>query len=129
MGSTETERTLGEVFDSVTEDYDVVRQGYPAVLIDAAILRGGLTSGSRVLEVGCGTGKLTESLAARHVVDRLEPAGDAERQCRPERIADREPEERSRVARRISITPTHSSDGDHVSCVPLSHSQNLPGEA
>ena len=44
MASAETERPLGEVFDSVAEDYDVVRQGYPAVLVDAAILRGGLAS-------------------------------------------------------------------------------------
>ena len=65
MGSGETERPLGEVFDSVAENYDLVRRGYPPVLVEAAILRGGLVSGSRLLEVGCGTGKLTELLAAR----------------------------------------------------------------
>ena len=74
MGSAETERPLGEVFDSVAEDYDLVRQGYPAVLVDAAIARGSLVDGSRVLEVGCGTGKLTESLAARQLnVDAVDP--------------------------------------------------------
>ena len=74
MGSAETERPLGEVFDSVAEDYDLVRQGYPAVLVDAAVARGRLVDGSRVLEVGCGTGKLTEVLAARHLnVDAVDP--------------------------------------------------------
>ena len=56
MASAETEGPLGEVFDSFAEDYDRARRAYPAVLVDAAILRGGLASGSRVLEVGCGTG-------------------------------------------------------------------------
>jgi SAM-dependent methyltransferase len=59
------ERRSGELFDDIAEAYDEVRRGYPDVLVDAALERGGLMAGSRVVEVGCGTGKLTEALAAR----------------------------------------------------------------
>lgn len=42
--------------------------------MDAALERGGLRAGSRVLEVGCGTGKLTELLAARGLrVEAVDP--------------------------------------------------------
>jgi SAM-dependent methyltransferase len=54
--------------------YDEVRPSYPASLVDTAMERGALVAGSRVLEVGSGTGKLTELLAARGLdVDALEP--------------------------------------------------------
>jgi SAM-dependent methyltransferase len=58
-------RSYGAVFDHVAEDYDRFRSGYPDALVDRALERGGLTAGARVLEVGCGTGKLTELLVAR----------------------------------------------------------------
>lgn len=64
----------GEVFDSVAQAYDDVRRGYPAALVDAALTRGALRAGARVVEVGCGTGKLTESLVARGLrVDAVDP--------------------------------------------------------
>ena len=67
-------REFGQAFDEVAVAYDEVRPGYPAVLVDAAIERGGLARGARVLEVGCGTGKLTELLAARGLqVDAVDP--------------------------------------------------------
>src|SRR5262249_33479076 len=44
------------------------RETYPDALVDAACHRGRLTSGSRVLEIGCGTGQLTRALAERGLV-------------------------------------------------------------
>ena len=74
MPSAEPTPRPGEVFDSVAQDYDDVRRGYPDTLVDAALARGALNEESRVVEVGCGTGKLTELLAARGVrVDAVDP--------------------------------------------------------
>jgi SAM-dependent methyltransferase len=70
-------RQFGRVFDGVAEEYDAVRRGYPPALVDRAIERGGLTTGSRVVEVGSGTGKLTETLVERGlVVDAVEPGAN-----------------------------------------------------
>ena len=67
-------RSFGQVFDDVAEQYDAARPGYPAELVDAALERGGLRAGDEVVEVGCGTGKLTELLAARGLrVDAVDP--------------------------------------------------------
>ena len=74
MAGSETDRRPGEVFDSVAEDYDDARRGYPDSLVDAAVEYGRLAAGSSVVEVGCGTGKLTELLAARGLhVDAVDP--------------------------------------------------------
>ncbi len=54
-------RTL---FDGVAELYDDSRLGYPADIVDFVIATAGVGAGSNVLEVGCGTGQLTESLAS-----------------------------------------------------------------
>ena len=68
------QRIPGQGFDDVAELYDAIRPGYPQPLVDAAVRRGGLSSGSRVLEIGSGTGILTELLVGRDlVVDAVEP--------------------------------------------------------
>jgi len=67
-------RRYAQVFDRVAADYDAYRPGYPDAIIDVALRRGGLEAGARVLEVGCGTGKLTELLVARGLeVDAVDP--------------------------------------------------------
>jgi SAM-dependent methyltransferase len=67
-------RELGRVFDDVAVEYDAVRPGYPAGLVDVALEAGALDGGSAVLEIGCGTGKLTERLVARGLrVHAVEP--------------------------------------------------------
>ena len=67
-------RRLGSVFDLAAEAYDAARSSYPLSLVDLAIERGNLAAGSRVLEIGCGTGKLTELLVERGLrVEAVDP--------------------------------------------------------
>jgi ubiquinone/menaquinone biosynthesis C-methylase UbiE len=53
-------RTL---FDSVAQLYQASRLGYPSDIVEFAVATAAVGAGSEVLEVGCGTGQLTESLA------------------------------------------------------------------
>jgi SAM-dependent methyltransferase len=70
-------RRFGRVFDDVAEAYDAVRRGYPGTLVDRALARGALSAGSRVVEIGSGTGKLTEALVERGlVIDAVEPGAN-----------------------------------------------------
>lgn len=55
---------LGRVFDEVPELYDRVRPGYPDELFADLVTITGVDERSSVLEVGCGTGQATCSLAA-----------------------------------------------------------------
>ena len=56
-------RSLGRLFDEVPQLYDRVRPGYPAALFADLVTIAGLDERSSVLEVGCGTGQATRSLA------------------------------------------------------------------
>jgi len=57
-------RDLGRVFDEVPELYDRARPGYPDELFADLASLAGMGTGASVLEVGCGTGQATRSLAA-----------------------------------------------------------------
>lgn len=53
---------LRETFDTVAELYDRARPSYPEELVDDLVAA---LPGTRVLEIGCGTGKLTRQLVDR----------------------------------------------------------------
>ena len=57
-------RHLARVFNEVAELYDRVRPGYPDELFADLVAVTGMDERSSVLEVGCGTGQATRSLAA-----------------------------------------------------------------
>ncbi len=54
------QRTL---FDRVAALYDATRRGYPQEVVEFMVSTASVRPGSAVLEVGCGTGQLTEQLA------------------------------------------------------------------
>jgi len=77
----------GKLFDAWAGEYDRFRPSYPDSAINDVVRLSGLTPLSRLLEVGCGTGKATVKFASRgFAVDCVDP-GDrlvrfARRNCR-----------------------------------------------
>jgi SAM-dependent methyltransferase len=64
-------------FGRVAEEYERVRPTYPATLVERACARAAVGPGDAVVEIGCGTGKLTRTLVERGLrVEAVEP--DAE---------------------------------------------------
>lgn len=51
-------------FDAVADSYNVYRSPYPQEVVETVIASSHLHQGSRVLEIGCGTGQLSVPLAA-----------------------------------------------------------------
>ena len=61
-------------FGRVADEYERVRPTYPAALVEKACSLAGLRSGDTVVEIGCGTGKLTRALVERGLaVEAVEP--------------------------------------------------------
>lgn len=68
---------FGRLFNEVPELYDRVRPGYPDALFAELVAITGLGKSSSVLEVGCGTGQATRSLAGLGcAVTAVEPGAD-----------------------------------------------------
>jgi SAM-dependent methyltransferase len=64
-GDFEGRELMRTEFDTVAEDYDRVRNRYPEEIFNDLVDLAGLSSGARVVEVGCGTGQATLPLAQR----------------------------------------------------------------
>ena len=60
----EFNRDLGRVFNEIPEVYDRVRPTYPDELFEDLVAITGVNRRSSILEVGCGTGQATRTLAA-----------------------------------------------------------------
>ena len=78
----------GTIFDRAAVDYDRYRPAYPDDVIDDVVRLSRLTPSSRLLEIGCGTGKATVQFASRgYAIDCVDPGRRlvalAARKCQP----------------------------------------------
>ena len=80
-------RHLGRVFDEVPALYDRVRPAYPDELFADLVAITGLERRSSILEVGCGTGQATRSLARLGSAVTAVEAGGAMAELARERLA------------------------------------------
>jgi SAM-dependent methyltransferase len=70
-------------FDTVARLYERARPGYPDLLFDDLVWLARVSAGDSVLDVGCGTGKSTEPLAARGLrVCALDPGANMLAVCK-----------------------------------------------
>jgi SAM-dependent methyltransferase len=60
-----TAEPLRRTFDAAADLYDAARPSYPEELFDDLVALAGLEPGSRLLEIGCATGKATQPLLER----------------------------------------------------------------
>jgi SAM-dependent methyltransferase len=74
---------LKDTFETVAAAYDAARPGYPEALFDDLATIAGLTPGSGVLELGCGSGQATAGFAIRGwAVLGVEPGAELARLAR-----------------------------------------------
>jgi SAM-dependent methyltransferase len=81
------DRSLRGTFDQDAELYDNLRPGYPKELFDDLAGMIPLTPQARVLEIGCGTGQATRSLARRECSILCVELGDSLAAVARERLA------------------------------------------
>ena len=69
-----------DIYNQMADYYDKYRPGYPNEIVSAIIQKAKLGSGSRLLEIGAGSGKATEQFANRgFTILCLEPGKDLAR--------------------------------------------------
>lgn len=86
MGNSDR-RELRRTFDEGAELYDRLRPGYPEELFDDLARLGALEPQAHLLEIGCGTGQATRSLATRGYAIRCLELGDSLTEVARRRLA------------------------------------------